>query len=957
MSSIDKRTPQAVNYAKLPNPGPFLARIVNNADPMKMGSLEVELLRPVGNHKDAGQQLFTVKYLSPFYGVTGIDHNGTNSGDFNDTQKSYGFWAVPPDVGVIVMVIFVEADPGQGFWMGCVQDTYMNHMIPGIAASHYSQPQSRDQDDTQWKGMASTKELYGSFCLPVGEINRAEFKKSENAPTPNPDVDVNKKPVHPIAKWLYEQGNLHDPVRGVYSSSARRESPSNVYGWSTPGPRDKRQGAKKGKIGRREGKIDTFVSRMGGFCIVMDDGDERFLRKTRPWEGPSDYADIEKGEQGLVDWPRDEAFRIRTRKGAQILLHCSEDLIFITNSRGTAWMEFTSRGAINIHAAEGVHFGTDADISMSAGRDIIQSSQRDIVSNAAATHSVEAGNRISMASDTHIHMAAKQGDIGMAGQSIAVQGDNNLHLSATNIQYNGANHEMSVGQNFHQTISGNYELRAANMFLTADNEFHGMAGTNMLMRGRAVDMSSANTFVVNAGTGGVFQAGEAMQVSGGTMTSIAAENGPVALGAGGSGGTINFTGKKGMLFNTDSFGVKGSTVALQGKEIHLNGSTQVADASVPLAVHNFREPVEANWVGGISPPYSAMGGDTTYIQTAKFANKSLSFPPAPTKTHVSRSVQDSAENQNPEKYNMHVNDRLNPVNASPNSDDPGSYTQDSNQVADPASFGNNNGDSQEECPVNYGGGGVPGDHAGWASLRSGRDAAHELDQSYDGSPTDQYGGSVRVSGAWTKDQEFIQKAGQVAGTIGITRNELLGIIFLESGCNPQAGKVGGHVGLLQFSAASATEVGTSQGALKSMNRVQQMEYVQRYFQKKASQFGKPDGVGAAYMLVALPAWSNRPYTQPLASGNPGDKYYSYWKANPAWRDSQLPGQPITKRGIEAAVKKRVRGVEAALGGGSSGSTGPASSPTTPSSSAASQVGISQTPGPQWPVTAAGTNPR
>ena len=938
MSSVDKRTPQSVNYAKLPNPGPFLARIVNNADPMKMGSLEVELLRPVGNHKDAGQQLFTVRYLSPFYGVTGIDHNGTNANDFNDTQKSYGFWAVPPDVGVIVMVIFVEADPGQGFWMGCVQDTYMNHMIPGIAASHYSQPQSRDHDDTQWKSLASTMELYGSMCLPVGEINRKEFKSSDKAPNPNPDVDVNRKPVHPIAKWLYLQGNLHDPVRGIYSSSARRESPSNVYGWSTPGPRDKRQGAKKGKIGRREGKIDTFVSRMGGFCIVMDDGDERFLRKTRPWEGPSDYADVEKGEQGLVDWPRDEAFRIRTRKGAQILMHCSEDLIFITNSRGTAWMEFTSRGAINIHAAEGVHFGTDADISMSAGRDIIQSSQRDIVSNAAATHSVEAGNRISMASDTHIHMAAKQGDVGVAGKSIAIEGTHNVNLAANNIGYHGANHEMHVGQNYHLTVDGSYEVRATNMFFTADSEMHQMAGTNFIARGRAVDLSSQNTFVVNGGTGTVVQSGGPTQISGKTLLSMAAEDGPLAMGAGGGNGVMNFSAKSGVLYNTSNFGVKGANVAIQADRIDLNG-VEVAEAKVPMAVHNYREPVEANEAGVNTVRFGGIGGDTSYIQAHNFAKKA--FPHNPAKVHPNRSVQETAENQNPEAFNSAANDRLNPVSQSPNTDDPGTFTQDSNQVADGANFGGNNGsrNSQEECPVNYGGSGAPGDHAGWASLRSGRDGAHDLDQSYDGSPSDEFGGSARVSGSWTKDQAFLQKSAEVASGIGITRNELLGIMFLESSCNPQAGKVGGHVGLIQFSAASAAAVGTTQGALKNMDRVQQLEYVKKYF----AQYGRATSVGQAYAMVALPAWRNRPYTQPLATGNPGDKYYSYWKQNPAWHDTQLPGQPVTLRGIDNAVKKRVRGVDAALGGSSGSTPSAGTSPTTPSSGGTTTTGSATNP--------------
>ena len=96
MASVDKRSPLVKNSTIIANPGPYLARVVNNIDPMKMGSLEVELLRPIGNQKDAEQQLFTVRYLSPFYGVTGIEQCGTNNPDFNDTQKSYGFGQFHP---------------------------------------------------------------------------------------------------------------------------------------------------------------------------------------------------------------------------------------------------------------------------------------------------------------------------------------------------------------------------------------------------------------------------------------------------------------------------------------------------------------------------------------------------------------------------------------------------------------------------------------------------------------------------------------------------------------------------------------------------------------------------------------------------------------------------------------------------------------------------------------------
>ena len=119
----------------LPGPGPYLAEITNHLDSTFMGGLEVVLISHTPSGISRQSNTYPVKYLSPFYGVTSSRFEGNNPEDFNDVQKSYGMWMVPPDVGTIVMVIFVNSDPNQGYWMGCVPDLFQNHMVPGIAAS------------------------------------------------------------------------------------------------------------------------------------------------------------------------------------------------------------------------------------------------------------------------------------------------------------------------------------------------------------------------------------------------------------------------------------------------------------------------------------------------------------------------------------------------------------------------------------------------------------------------------------------------------------------------------------------------------------------------------------------------------------------------------------------------------------------------------------------------------
>ena len=338
---------KGTNYS-LPSPGPYLAKIISHLDPSYMGTLEVQILHESGNDPDSGAQSHQVKYLSPFLGQTSIRHIDDGDETYDNTQKSYGFWAVPPDIGGLVVVIFIDGDPGKGYWIGCAQDQYMNFMMPGNAAT------AAVVDDTKTTDAA--------------RVPTAEYNKIKN----DSSVDPTKfrKPATPQEKVLETQGTLKDDIRGITSSSARREIPSAVVGISTPGPVDKN--GKRGKIGKAESPIDqAYVSRLGGSSFVMDDGDDKFLRKTSASEGPPDYAAVEQNEtDGLKDKLHNELIRLRTRTGHQILMHNSEDLIYIGNSRGTAWIELTSDGKIEIYAEDSISFRTKQDFNFYADRDI-----------------------------------------------------------------------------------------------------------------------------------------------------------------------------------------------------------------------------------------------------------------------------------------------------------------------------------------------------------------------------------------------------------------------------------------------------------------------------------------------------------------------------------------------------------------------------------------------------------
>jgi hypothetical protein len=342
---------KGTNYS-LPSPGPYLAKIVSHLDPTYMGTLEVQIMHESGNDTDSTGQLHQVKYLSPFAGQTSIRHIDDGDEDYNNTQKSYGMWMIPPDIGGIVVVIFIDGDPRKGYWIGCAQDQYMNFMMPGYAATSFATSKNTEKSR-----------------VPV-----AEYNKLKNDSTVDPTKF--KKPATPFEKTLDTQGLLEDDIRGITTSSARREIPSAVFGISTPGPVDKQ--GKRGKIGKKESPIDqAYISRLGGSSFVMDDGDDKFIRKQKPTDGPPEYAAVEQGEtDGQKDIPHNEMIRIRTRTGHQILLHNSEDLIFIGNARGTAWIELTSDGKMDIYTEDSITMHTKNDFNVLADRDITLEAKR-----------------------------------------------------------------------------------------------------------------------------------------------------------------------------------------------------------------------------------------------------------------------------------------------------------------------------------------------------------------------------------------------------------------------------------------------------------------------------------------------------------------------------------------------------------------------------------------------------
>ncbi len=323
--------------------GPFIGIIKNNVDPSRTGKLQVYIPQ-LGGDEQEPSNWYTVKYASPFFGSTLGLPGSPDENSFGIEQQTYGFWAIPPDINNLVLCLFVMGDPSQGFYFACIPNTPQHHMVPGISRM---QSNVRPNVNKEFLDRVDSTEPVN---LPVTEKNTNIVSNDTD-----PNFITSPRLIHSYqANVVLQQGLDTDPIRGTITSSSQRDTPSQVLGISSPGrsiPDTAEFPNLQDLLDRQSLSIDTvqsFPARKGGHSFVMDDGDAF-------------------GQSNLV--------RLRTAGGHQILLHDTANVIYITNSLGTAWVEMTPEGSINIfsgnslniRAATDLNFHADANVNIHAG--------------------------------------------------------------------------------------------------------------------------------------------------------------------------------------------------------------------------------------------------------------------------------------------------------------------------------------------------------------------------------------------------------------------------------------------------------------------------------------------------------------------------------------------------------------------------------------------------------------
>lgn len=255
----------------------------------------------LGSREADSESWILCHYCSPFGGSTSWRSNSDTEFDtYEKTQSSYGFWAVPPDLDNEVIVLVPSGDLTRAVWIGSIFKDFMNFSVPGL-------------------GISEKNKNKNGKALPVTEYNKHD--KSSDTSVPTHAV----RPWHKYkAEGIGNLGLIKDRKRGIINSSSMRESPSSVYGWSTPGPKHP----------------TTKGARKGGHSFVMDDGDGT------------------------------EYIMLRTRSGGMVKIDETNGFIYAITPTGNSWVQMDADGNVDFFGAKSFSVRSREDINLKSDRNI-----------------------------------------------------------------------------------------------------------------------------------------------------------------------------------------------------------------------------------------------------------------------------------------------------------------------------------------------------------------------------------------------------------------------------------------------------------------------------------------------------------------------------------------------------------------------------------------------------------
>jgi len=171
---------------------------------------------------------------------------------------------------------------------------------------------------------------------------------------------------------------------------------------------------------------------------------------------------------------QNELVRLRTRTGHQILMHNSQDLIYIANSKGTAWIEMTSNGKIDIYAHDSVSIHSEQDFNFRADRDINIEAGRNINVRSVKNYETNIGGYCFLKIDQDQKIAI-MGNFDQTVNGLAkttVDGSLTFNVADKTIINSGASLNLAAEGNINLGTAGQLGLGANGQVLLSGSQIH-----------------------------------------------------------------------------------------------------------------------------------------------------------------------------------------------------------------------------------------------------------------------------------------------------------------------------------------------------------------------------------------------------------------------------------------------------------------------------------------------------
>jgi len=387
----DKAFDTSAKRGVMEEKGIVIGIVKENAHPVRMGNIMVFIpgrgatgRTQQGDAKsieDDPAQWRMVRYATPWYSRTDAT---SSKNTYQEVKNTAGIIYPAPDIGTKVLCFFPEGKNAEGFWFACAPDPYMMQSLP---------------EPTRSSNFTQNGDITPRNAAPSGEFN----DKTTDTRSLKEYISVTRSLQNDFYTNLVKQGIDESFSKGISNSGYMRDTPAELIGITTKGrkidangidiaAREDIQSAlrsndeKKGVSGDNL-KILKGFRRAKGHSLILDDGDL----------------------QG-----QDQLIRLRSAKGAQFLIHDTEEFVYIINQSGNAWMSMDKHGQIDVYSERNINFRS-TNMNFHAEKDI----------------KMHAGNFIDLVSENEVNIEADQ-DVSMhsTGAMAFVNASDAVHINA-----------------------------------------------------------------------------------------------------------------------------------------------------------------------------------------------------------------------------------------------------------------------------------------------------------------------------------------------------------------------------------------------------------------------------------------------------------------------------------------------------------------------------------------------